>query len=93
MVTFGTWAALTAATRETGFFRIPAPPLKFLAIPLIDMVVFPILVGLAVAKRREPQSHKRWMLIASISLLAAALARWPVVIDHPSPLLFFGLVA
>ncbi len=59
MVIFGTWAALTAATRETGFFRIPVPPLKFLAIPLIDMVVFPILVGLAVAKRREPQSHKR----------------------------------
>ncbi len=91
MVIFGTWTALTAAARETGFFRIPAPPLKFLAIPLIDMVVFPILVGLAVAKRRDPQSHKRWMLIASVSLLAAAFARWPVVIDHPSPLLFFGL--
>jgi hypothetical protein len=91
MVVVGTSAALTAAGRETGFFRISVPPLKFLAIPLIDMVVFPLMVGTAVAKRHDPQSHKRWMLLASISLVAAAVARWPVVVDRPSPLLFFGL--
>jgi hypothetical protein len=91
MVVVGMVAALTAATRETGFFRIPAPPLKFLAIPFVDMLVFPVMVGMAVARRNQPQSHKRWMLIASIALVAAPIARWPYVIDHPSPLLFFGL--
>jgi hypothetical protein len=91
MVIVGVWASLTAAARDTGFFRVPVPPLKFLAIPLTDMIVLPVMIGLAVAKRHDPQSHKRWMIMASISLVAAAFARWPVVIDHPSPLWFFGL--
>lgn len=91
MVVVGLAAALTAASRTTGFFRVPVPPLKFLAIPLFDMVVFPMMVAMAVARRNEPQSHKRWMLLASIALVAAPIARWPYVIDHPSPLLFFGL--
>ena len=89
MVVLGTLGALIAARRPTGFFHVPLPPLVFLIVPLVDMVIFPVLVALAIAKRRDPQSHKRLMLTASIPLLAAALARWPVLIAW-GPLAFFG---
>jgi hypothetical protein len=40
--------------------------------------------------RRDPQSHKRLMLLATINLLTAAIARWPGVLQA-GPLAFFGL--
>jgi hypothetical protein len=89
MVVLGTLGALIAAHRPTGFVDIPIPPLMFLAVPLADMVVFSILVTLAIAKRQDPQSHKRLMLIAAISLIAPALSRWPVL-HGMGPLIFFG---
>lgn len=90
MVILGTLAALTAARRPGGFIGVPVPPLSFLAIPLFDMVLFPLFVGLAIAKRRNAQSHKRLMLLATIGLVTAAVARWPGVLAG-GPLLFFGL--
>ena len=90
MVVLGVRAALVAAARPTGFVGIPVPPLQFLAIPLVDMVVFPVFVGLAFVRRRQTQSHKRLMLLASIAMLPAAVARLPGVVGG-SPLLFFGL--
>jgi hypothetical protein len=51
--------------------------LSFLAIPLFDMVVFPVLVGMALVGRRVPQAHKRLMLIAMISILSPATGRMP----------------
>jgi len=88
MVVLGTATALTAARR--GFVGVPVPPLRFLAVPLFDMLLFPLFVTLAVVQRREPQKHKRWMLLATIGLLAAAVARWPGLFEY-GPLAFFGL--
>ena len=90
MVVLGTLAALVAANRPSGFIGIPVPPLQFLAIPIFDMVLFPLCVGLAIAQRRNAQSHKRWMLLGTIGLVTAAVARWPGVVGV-GPLLFFGL--
>lgn len=90
MVWLGLDAAITAARRPTGFVGIPVPPLQFLAIPFVDMLMFPALVGLAVVKRRQPQAHKRLMLLASIAIVTAAVARLPGVIGG-SPVVFFGL--
>jgi hypothetical protein len=90
MVILGTLAALIAARRPGGFIGVPVPPLSFLAIPLFDMALFPLFVGLAIAKRRDAQSHKRLMILATIGLVTAAVARWPGVLDG-GPLLFFGL--
>jgi len=90
MVVLGTIAALVAARRATGFVGVPVPPLQFLAIPLFDMVLFACFVSLGIAQRRAPQNHKRWMLLATITLLAAAIARWPVLSEF-GPLAFFGL--
>jgi hypothetical protein len=90
MVWLGIDGALTAARRPTGFVGIPVPPLQFLVIPFVDMLMFPVLVGLAVVKRRKTQAHKRLMLLASIAIVTAAVARLPGVIGG-SPLVFFGL--
>lgn len=77
MVVLGLWGALVAARRATGFVGVPVPPLQFLVIPVFDMVLFALFVGLAIARRRDLQSHKRWMVLATINLLPAAIARWP----------------
>jgi hypothetical protein len=90
MVVLGVLGALTAARRPTGFVGIPVPPLQFLAVPLFDMVMFSSFFGLAIAKRGDPQAHKRWILLASINLITAAIARWPGV-STVGPPLFFGL--
>lgn len=55
-----------------------APPLVFLAVPLGDMAAFAVLVATAIALRRRPEHHKRLMLVASLSLLTAAVARIPI---------------
>ena len=69
---------------------MPVPPLQFLVVPIMDMVVFAAFFTIAVAKRRVAQSHKRWLLLASISLLTAAIARWPGVLEH-GPVAFFAV--
>ena len=83
MVVLGVYASLVAARRPTGFVGVPAPPLVFLLIPIADMVLFAGFVSLAVLKRRELQTHKRYMLLASTSLMTAAVGRWPGVITAP----------
>lgn len=90
MVALGLYASLVAAKRATGFVGIPVPPLQFLAVPFFDMVLFAAFVGLAVAKRGEPQTHKRLMLLATVNLLTAAVARWPGVLAG-GPLVFYGV--
>ena len=90
MVVLGTIGALIAARRPTGFTGVPIPPLQFLAVPLFDMVLFAAFVALAVVKRRDAQNHKRWMYLATVNLVTAAVARWPGTFDL-GPLAFFGI--
>lgn len=66
------------------------PPLVFLAIPLGDMVVFATLVTLAVVYRKRPDFHKRYMLIASLGIMTAAIARVQFLQAGGLPL-FFGI--
>lgn len=50
----------------------------FLIVPLSDVVVFGVLVGSAVVYRRDPSTHKRLMLLATLAILDAATGRWPL---------------
>lgn len=77
MVVLGTVGSLIAARRPTGFFDIPAPPLEFLIVPLASLWLFGVFAGTALAWRRFPEFHKRLMLLASIVMIEAAIARWP----------------
>lgn len=90
MILVGTYTALV---RAKGPSPIPdVNPLAFLTIPLGDMLVFAILVGAAFYFRRRLDIHKRLMLLATITLLPAAVARIPVgFIETGGPLVFFGL--
>lgn len=68
------------------------PPLVFLTIPLGDMLVFAILVAAGFYFRRRADVHKRLMLLATIAILPAAVARLPFAfIQQGGPLAFFGL--
>jgi hypothetical protein len=89
MVVMGIVCALVAARRATGFTDIPVPPLIFLSVPLFDMPTFGALVALAIVNRSNPQTHKRLMLMASVALVTAAVARWPGL--PKNPLVFFGI--
>lgn len=91
MILVGT---LTAVVRAKAFEAPPgtASPLVFLTIPLGDMLVFALLVGAAFYYRRRGDVHKRLMLLATIAILPAAVARLPFdFIQQAGPLAFFGL--
>ena len=66
-------------------------PLEFLIIPVFDMLVFAPLVAAAVYYRRQAPMHKRLMLIATLSLLGAAMARVTGTPGAGGPLVFFGV--
>jgi hypothetical protein len=67
------------------------PPLAFLAVPLFDMVVFAILIGAGLSLRGNPETHKRLMTLATISLMSAPIARLPFGLLRAGPPAFFGL--
>ncbi|MGQ0763649.1 MAG: hypothetical protein ACT4OT_16775 [Acidobacteriota bacterium] len=83
----------TSIVRAKGPSPIPdVNPLSFLTIPLGDMLLFGLLVGAALYFRRRADTHKRLMLLATIAILPAAVARLPIgFIQTGGPLVFFGL--
>ena len=91
MVVLGTIGALIAARRPGGFVEVPIPPLQFLAVPIFEMVLFPAFVAIGLASRREPQAHKRWMLLATLAILTAAVARIPIIERLGPPAYFAGV--
>lgn len=89
MVVLGTAVAITRAA--DGTLGPPGVPiLFFLAIPVIGIVVFAALFGAAIYFRRRSDFHKRLILIATMELLTAAVARWPGVASLGA-VGFFGL--
>ena len=89
VVILGIWGSLIAARRSTGFIDVPVAPLQFLVVPLSLLFLFSIFVMLAILFRREAQMHKRCMVLASLSLLEAAVGRWPLAFLRNATLLPF----
>src|SRR5712691_1182248 len=90
MILIGPSTAVIRASQ--GATPVPGvSPLSFLVVPLGDMFVFAILVGAGFHYRRRADVHKRLMLLATISILAAAIARLPFTIMQAGPPAFFGL--
>ncbi len=89
MPIIGTLAAIASAKRG---FTPPGgpPPLAFLAIPLSDMVIFPILAGLGLYFRKRSDFHRRFMLLATLAILTPAIARIPMIRPYGIPA-FFGV--
>lgn len=57
-------------------------PKAFYAVPFFSTVVFCVLITWALRARSDGPAHKRLILIATISLLGAAVGRWPSHIFH-----------
>jgi hypothetical protein len=78
---------LTVAVIIRAIGRSPANgiPLEFMpALVVADlaaMLRFAVFVTLGVVFRRRPEVHKRLMLLASISIVGAAISRLPGVVD------------
>jgi hypothetical protein len=84
MVLLGVLAATNALDR-----RMAPPgmdPKTFYVIPITDMLVFSTLIFFAFRARFDPPAHKRLILIATIALLVAAIARWPFAMTLGKPL-------
>lgn len=89
MIVLGIQAAVDAARRGATPPGGP-PPLVFMIVPFADMVIFAALVGAGVWFRNRAETHKRLMLVSTIAILTAAIARWPGVLAG-GPLVYFAL--
>jgi len=88
MIVVGTLLAVESAA--AGAAPPGVDPLAFLAIPMGDILLFACFVVAALRLRRDREAHKRLMLLAYVSLMAAAVARLPGVLPL-GPLAFYGL--
>lgn len=91
MVIVGVATALIRA-RQNFVLSGDTAPLSFLTIPLGDLLLFSALVGGGFYFRRRADVHKRLMLLATISILPAAVARLPLTILQAGPPAFFALM-
>ena len=88
MIVVGVRTAIAAAQR--GSAPPGVDPLVFLVVPLFDMLLFTGFLTAAVSMRRNKEAHKRLMLLAYVSIITAAVARLPGLLQF-GPLAFFGL--
>lgn len=91
MVVIGTLTAIDAG--RLGHAPDGISPLAFMAIPLTAIVLFVLLAGAGLYfRRRNSETHKRLMLLATISLLSPPIARLPLeIIRHYGPIATLGL--
>jgi len=75
MTIFGFLAAVSAMKRAAEIGMTDAG-VAFAIVPLSGILFFAVVFSLAVANTRRPEMHKRLMLLAGISILDAAVARW-----------------
>lgn len=81
----GMAAALTSLKQSTadGFGDAVR---AFTIVPVTGIAFFAVLFTLALLKVRQIETHKRLMLVATVSLLQAAVGRWFLIFIAPVPL-------
>lgn len=87
MVIAGVAAATNSLSRGFVPPRSGLDPLTFYAVPLGDMVIFATLIFFAFRARRDPATHKRLVMMATITLIVAATARPPLAALTGTPIL------
>ena len=86
MVALGTSTAIHGALRGVAPFGMD--PRRFLIVPLFAIALFALFGASGIATRRDPQSHKRYMLLGTIALLPPAIARWVLLLGLGPPVVF-----
>jgi FtsH-binding integral membrane protein len=84
MVVVGVWAATNSLGRSGGPPGID--PKTFYIIPITDMLIFSVLVFFAYRARFDSAAHKRIIIVATVALMIAAIARWPIPAVRSNPL-------
>jgi hypothetical protein len=74
------WLTAIAAARRGVTPPGGPPPLQFLSVPLGTLLAFAVLVVAGLVNRRQRETHKRLMLLATIALLTPAIARFRFVL-------------
>ncbi|WP_291862265.1 hypothetical protein [Bradyrhizobium sp.] len=86
MTIFGFLVAVNAMKRSAAA-GLTDEGIAFAIVPLSGILFFAVVFALAIAYVRRPEIHKRLMLLAGISLLDAAVARWFLtLLAPPGPL-------
>ena len=86
MTIFGFLVAVNAMKRSAAA-GLTDDGIAFAIVPLSGILFFAVVFALAIAAIRKPETHKRLMLLAGISLLDAAVARWFLTfLAPPGPL-------
>jgi hypothetical protein len=86
MTVVGSATAIHGAVRGVAPFGMD--PRRFLLVPLFAIGLFALFVGAGILARRDPQSHKRWMLLGTIAMLPPAIARWVLLLGLGPPVVF-----
>ena len=85
MTIFGTLAAINAM-KMAALGGMKDEGIAFAIVPLSGIAFFAIVFALAVINVRNLEAHKRLMLLAGISILDAAVARWFICLSGaPGP--------
>jgi hypothetical protein len=64
------------------------PPLQFLAIPLMSVLVLPVLIGAAIYFRKRSDYHKRLIMLATVEFVTPAAARLTILAGLGPPVGF-----
>ncbi len=67
-------------------------PLPFI-LPITDIILFSWFVVLGIINRHKPQTHKRWILLATINFIGPAIGRMPgaTAFGEATPILIYAL--
>jgi len=84
MVVLGVLAGTDSLARGFAPSGLDAP--TFYVVPITDMLIFSTLIFFAFRNRSNPATHKRLILIATIGLMIAAVARWPFAPVYRNPI-------
>jgi hypothetical protein len=76
MFVLGLLAGVDAMRRGVSIWGLD--PQAFLAIPVTDITLFAVLIYAAFRARSKPEAHKRLILIATLAITDAAMARFPI---------------
>ncbi len=72
-------AGVVLVCEDLARLRVGSPAVGAVAGQVLRILGFGVLSGCGLGQRAHPAAHKRLMLIATLTLLPAALVRWPVV--------------
>lgn len=78
MVIVGMIVTIHAAKYGTSAKPPGLPTAKFLVVPFFDVIVFATLAGIGLYFRTKPHVHKRLMILATLGILTAGVARIPL---------------